>query len=304
MAIFLINASWFHNKNAGYPVGGAGEIVKRLVNRYSSLGGKLHGGSRVTKIIVENNNAVGVELENKKIYKADIILSAADGRDTIKRMLGGRFRDKRIDELYYDKKYEPKKSGFYVSLGVARTFTESYKPYLFFPVKKDLVIDNKTITHIGVTIHNFDPKAAPPGKTVLTAMIESNNPKHWINLRKKNVLEYTERKNKIADRVVDEIDAHFGNIKNNLEVVDIATPATYVRLTSNWNGAQMGWQDPKLFLFQPKKQIEGLKNFYMCGQWTGGAGLPGAAQSGREVAKMICKNNNKQFLTQNFSNKL
>ena len=72
-----------------------------------------------------------------------------------------------------------------------------------------------------------------------------------------------------------------------IEVFDVATPATYVRYTNNWKGSGIGWQNPEDF--QPKKEIKGLGNSYMCGQWAGNGGLPMVLTSGRNVAQIICK---------------
>jgi phytoene dehydrogenase-like protein len=210
-------------------------------------------------------------------------------------MLGGKYRDEHINKLYYSGKYEPKTSGFHIAAGVARKFDESFKPLVVFDMKNPITVDGKEIKTLGVTVYNFDPGAAPKGHTVLTAVVESNAPNYWINLRNSNKQEYDRQKDVIAKHVIDELENHFGNIRNNLKMVDVATPATYVRYTNNWNGALMGWTDFNLYVHKPKKEIKGLKNFYMCGQWTGDAGLPGAAISGREVTRIICKRDNKDF---------
>lgn len=56
-------------------------------------------------------------------------------------------------------------------------------PWLFFPLEKPIVIDDKTqLNELPVTIHNFDPTAAERGKTVLTLMLENRNPEYWMNL--------------------------------------------------------------------------------------------------------------------------
>lgn len=289
VSILLLNSSWFCNRNAGYPIGGAKGLVDRIVKRYEYLGGKIHYSAKVSKIIVENNTAKGVKLENGQVHNGDIIVSASDGRSTILEMLGGEYRDKNINKLYFSGKYEPKSSGFYISLGVARKFDESYKPYVYFDLKKPIIADGEEIKNVGVTVHNFDPNAAPEGKTILTVLIKSNDPKRWISLRRENKQDYDAKKDALAEEVIDELDAHFGNIKNNLEMVDVATPATYARYTNNWNGAIMGWTDVSLLINKPKKEINGLKNFYMCGQWVADTGLPGAVKSGRDIAQIICR---------------
>jgi phytoene dehydrogenase-like protein len=180
-------------------------------------------------------------------------------------------------------------------MGVAREFDVTHKPYIFFEMAKPLTVDGKEIRKLGVTIHNFDPKASPKGKTVLTVLVESHDPKYWIKLREQDKEGYERKKEAIANHVVNELEGRFGEIKNNIEIIDVATPATFARYTNNWNGALMGWTDPNLILHKPKKKIRGLRNFYMCGQWTGDVGLPGAAISGRLLARMICKKDSKEF---------
>lgn len=295
MSIWLLNASWFYKKDSGYPIGGAKELVRRLVKRYESLGGTIHYRSKVAKIIVKEDAAKAIMLEDGSKYNADIVISAADGRTTVLQMLEGNYRDKSIDRLYYSGVYEPKSSGLYVTVGIARRFTESYKPYVYFDLKKPITVDGQEIKTLGVTIHNFDPTAAPEGKTVLTVLVKSHDPKYWISLRSDNLREYKERKEAVARQVIDALDDHFKDIKIHLEMIDVATPATFARYTDNWNGALMGWTDPKLLLYKPKKTIKGLKNFYMCGQWTADTGLPGAVMSGWSISQIICKRDGKEF---------
>jgi phytoene dehydrogenase-like protein len=46
------------------------------------------------------------------------------------------------------------------------------------------------------------------------------------------------------------------------------------------------------------KNLPGLKNFYMAGQWVEvGGGLPAVAISGRDVVQIICKRDKKRFVT-------
>jgi phytoene dehydrogenase-like protein len=270
--------------------------VRRLVAKYESLGGRLQVNAKVKKVLIENGAAKGIELENGEKHYSNIVVSAADGRSTVMNMLGEDKLDDRMKKLYHNPANEPKSSTIYVSLGVNRTFTETAKPYVMFKVAKPKTIDGREVKYIGVTIHNFDPKCAPAGKTVLTVLLSSFDPKYWIKLRSSDLNRYMAEKQAIADWVVEEVDRHFGNIKSSLEVLDVATPATYVRFTGNWNGAIMGWTEWKFMSTRkPKKTIAGIDNFYMCGQWTGDAGLPGAAQGGREVARMICQQEGKKF---------
>jgi len=59
-----------------------------------------------------------------------------------------------------------------------------------------------------------------------------------------------------------------------VEMIDVATPATYIRYTNNWNGDPMAWgTDVSLFIDNPKKEVSGLNNFLICGHWVGDLGL-------------------------------
>jgi hypothetical protein len=46
---------------------------------------------------------------------------------------------------------------------------------------------------------------------------------------------------------------------------------------------------------KPKKEITGLNNFFMCGQWVGDVGLSEGMQSGKEVAKLLCDQEGENF---------
>jgi phytoene dehydrogenase-like protein len=89
-----------NNKSAAYPIGGSFPMSEAVEKRYLSLGGEIHYDCRVKKILVEKDQAVGVELENGEIIKADHVISAADGYNTIFKMLDGRYVNDEIKKKY------------------------------------------------------------------------------------------------------------------------------------------------------------------------------------------------------------
>ena len=96
----MMPLAWVNQKTAGYPLGGSLEFSRTIEKRYLDLGGKVNYKSKVVKILVENDHAVGIKLADGTEYHADIIISAADGRTTIFDMLEGRYTDDKIKELY------------------------------------------------------------------------------------------------------------------------------------------------------------------------------------------------------------
>jgi phytoene dehydrogenase-like protein len=82
--------------NLQWPVGGAAAFAKSIERRYLALGGKVHYRSKVEKILVEDDRAMGVKLTDGSEYRADIIISNADGRKTILDMLEGKYMNETV----------------------------------------------------------------------------------------------------------------------------------------------------------------------------------------------------------------
>ena len=74
-----------------YPLGGSGAIIDALVRGFKKYGGELRFGCHVEKILVENNQAVGVRLSSRKekeeVIKAPIVISNATVWDTYSKLL-------------------------------------------------------------------------------------------------------------------------------------------------------------------------------------------------------------------------
>jgi phytoene dehydrogenase-like protein len=298
-AYFLIfSLAHLHKKNAGYPIGGSLPFSRLLEEKYLSLGGNIHYNSKVNKINVEDNRVVGVTLVNGEEYNgADIVVSAADGFSTIFKMLEGKYINDKLKKFYQNHPKWP--SMVLVSLGISRTF-ENEPSSIELHLNKELVVDEESsLKSIPITIYNFDPTLAPKGKTCIRTILRTNNFKYWNNLRETNIGKYKKEKERLSKEIIRILDKHFGDIAKNLEVIDVATPSTFYRYTNNWRGSTQGWEWlPGLIPETLKKELPGLYNFYMIGQWTmPGGGVSTAFQSGRDIARIICEKEKKKFRT-------
>lgn len=304
-SIFFVYAlASMHNETSGYPIGGSLNFAKQLEKRYIDLGGKIHYHSKVIKINSEKHGqysiATGIELENGAQFEADYVISAADGFDTVNRMLAGKFVDETVKSYY--EKLKVFSSYIQVSLGVNRTF-ENEPTLLSLIAAKPLEIDPGTTTDvIGARIFNFDPTLAPKGKTCIVITLPTYNHKYWTDLRLNDHKEYHAQKQHIANLIIDQLDRKYPGLKTQVEVVDVSTPATVIRYTNNWKGSFEGWiLTPEMGLKQMKNKLPGLDHFYMIGQWTmPGGGLPACLISGRNVTQILCKKDKKKFGTQHF----
>jgi phytoene dehydrogenase-like protein len=288
---------WRNKKDAGYPKGGAGLISSLVEKRYKELGGNIHFRSRVNKILAEKDAAKGITLENGEVHFSDIVVNAADGRTAIYDMLDGKYKDKNILERYESDTFETIDKTLYIALGINKDFSKEPRK-IYFELEKPIYIDSMTtMDHLEVTHYCADPSAAPEGKSLLAMMPEAKDWEYWNNLRKDDRQHYLREKVRVANSIIEALDWKFGNVKENVEMVDVATPATYIRYTNNWTGGQISWKATRKTFGKPTTwQIKGLKDFYMTGQWAAtSGGLINVVMMGNHLTQIICKNEGKKF---------
>jgi len=293
----MMPLAWLNQKTAGYPLGGSLEFSKTIEKRYLDLGGKIDYKSPVTKILVENDKAVGIKLADGTEHRGDIIISAADGHTTIFDMLKGKYIDDKIQGYYDNFALFPPL--LHVVYGVDRTFNElphsvgGFNLFLDEPIN----IAGKELTRLPLHVYNFDPSLAPKGKTVLKFMINTEW-EYWSELYKDRE-RYKAEKERLANELLSILDKRYPGLSGQVEMTDVATPMTWVRYTGNWKGSYEGWIEMSLGLGSSMdKTLPGLDGFYMIGQWVEpGGGLPTVAQSGRNVIQIMCKQDKKKFVT-------
>ncbi|TSA28738.1 MAG: NAD(P)/FAD-dependent oxidoreductase [Bacteroidetes bacterium] len=298
LMIIMIPLAYSDLHATGYPIGGASMFVRRLMEKYLTLGGQIQYKSTVRKILVQNHCASGIQLENGDEIPSDLVLSAADWHFTVFDALDGRYVNKEIRKLGNQKRLKVYYSLVIVSLGIRRGFEEE-SHFLRFPVDRDLISpDGTTYSRLEAHIYNYDPTLAPEGKTVVSISFYTRNADYWIDLRETNRSQYDHIKKEFAGEVIDLMEKRFGRIKEFVEEMDVATPATLFRHTNNWKGSAQGWLPGKNLISQSPVEptLPGLKNFYYAGHWSiPGGGLPVALKSARDVVQIICWNQGQRF---------
>jgi phytoene dehydrogenase-like protein len=283
-----------HSKSAGYVIGGAMALVKPIEKRYHKLGGEILFKSKVDKILVENDKAVGVKLADGTEHRADWIISAGDGRSVIFDMLGGKFIDDTIKNMYAHPNIFPPL--VYVALGVKRSFDDVPASIsgLRFPLIKPITVAGNPVNSLNALVYKFDPTLAPAGKNVLVVSMTTDYD-YWHQLHQ-DPAKYKAEKERIGNDVIAGLEQRFPGITAQVEMRDVATPITWERYTGNWRGAYEGWM---FGAYQTiRKTLPGLGNFYMAGQWVNaGGGMPTAVQSGSHTLQLICKQDGKKFVT-------
>ncbi len=295
MVFLLLYLVTQNTKSAGYPIGGSLAFARAIERRYIRLGGEIHYGARVERILVEHDRAVGVRLHNGVEHRAERVISAADGHATIFEMLEGKYLDDEIRSYYATWPVFPPL--IQVSLGVARDFS-SEPPSVSLPLWEPITVGGVVQSHLDLKHYCYDPTMAPPGKSVLILRMISDL-EYWKEIAADRE-RYEAAKRETAEIVIAQLEKRFPGLTRQVEAVDVATPLTYERYAGLWRGAFEGWlPTSKTFGHAMRTTLPGLQNFSMVGQWVSpGGGLPVVAQTGRAMIQAICEQDGSTFTAQ------
>ncbi len=296
VAFLWMVLSFVAQNQMGLLAKGSIDFAQKMEDRYLELGGKIEYKSKVTDILVEDDTAVGIKLEDSIVHNSDFVVSAIDGRTVIYDILDGVYTNEKINKIYSEwKTVDPFVS---VSLGVDMEFKDEVW-MTFFKSTDSVTIAEEEIDNIMIRFFNYSPHFAPKGKTVIQVDFETEW-EYWFVLRD-DMKEYNSVKKKLAEETIEWLEKRYPGINNNIEVIDVATPYTYWRYTLNERGAYMGFLPTSdAFTTTVEKRLPGLKNFYMAGQWSMSmGGVQPVIYSGKHVIQLLCHDEGKEFVTNN-----
>jgi len=277
---------------AGVPIGGSQQVAFTIAERFKRLGGEARYKSRVADVIIENDRATGVKLADGSEVRADTVIWAADGHSLIFDVLGSRCIDDRIRRMYAE--WTPVRPLVHVCLGVARDMSRE-PARLGFELERPVTVAGEERKWLSVIHHSLDPTRAPEGKAVVEVWYPCRY-EYWQELARDR-LRYEAEKQRTADVTLAELEKRWPGFRAQVEVVDVATPATYVRYTGNWQGSPDGWYvTPDNMRTNPLRVLPGLSGLYLAGQWTAPfTGTVLAALTGRQVIELLCRRDKKRF---------
>jgi phytoene dehydrogenase-like protein len=271
------------------PDGGTTKFRDALIHRYHASGGHERLHTTVDEVLVENGCASGVRLSDGTMIDADCVISTASAPETVLRLLGGRYgADELRRRIESWKLFDPI---VLASYGVASSM-EGVSPTLLIDGIEPFDAGGRKAEHLYVRVYNDDPAMAPPGHTVVQALITSDY--DWWARRGTS---YGSEKMLIAERIERELERHLPAMRGAVRTVDVATPLTFWNKARAWRGAYEGWMpNASTYFGHIKKTLPGLNDFYMAGQWVEpGGGVPTALMSGRQVVQILCADEGHPF---------
>jgi phytoene dehydrogenase-like protein len=286
--------SFVHRQDMYAPQVTSLEFSRAFESKFLEMGGHIRYRARATKILVKGDRAGGVRLESGDEVYARVVVSNADGYQTLFQLLGQEFVPKGLAHLYATAPTFG--SMLLISLGVGTTLTENDTPARM--ISEWMTLENTStslsdlhIAPISYKIESlYNPSVALPGKSVILVEAAADYAE-WKTLFL-NKERYTEAKDKVREIAIRRAEKCFPQIRGKVEVADVATPVTFERYTSNREGSIQGWRMTPAMArrmnlpFRPTK----LPNFFMVGQWVSVAGgIPPSIMGGDKVAGLVQK---------------
>ncbi len=231
----MINAGMvFSDRHYGginYPKGGVGQIAQKLVAGLEKAGGQIHYQSRVTKIITERGQAVGVELANGKTFRARKIVSNATRWDTFEQLLPA--AEMPTKERKWQERYQKSPAFLSLHLGVTADVlpvgTECHHVLL-----EDWTQMEEPEGTIFVSIPTLlDPSLAPEGHHIIHAFTPSWM-SDWQGL---SPSDYQAKKEARAGVMLDRLERILPGLNVGLDFMEIGTPRTHRRFLGRADGS-------------------------------------------------------------------
>jgi prolycopene isomerase len=272
-----------HYGGVNYPQGGVGKIAEKLVTGLEKAGGKIQYQARVTKIIIEQGKAIGVELANGQTYHGKRIVSNATRWDTFTKLLPP--ENIPANEKLWQQRYEKSPSFLSLHIGVKASVLP-----LGIECHHILLTDWQEMTATQGTIFVsiptlLDPNLAPPGYHIIHAFTPD-----WItNWQGLSPKEYKGKKEIAARQIINRLETIFPGLDAGVDYLEIGTPRTHRRFLNRIDGTYGPIPKRKLWglLAMPfnRTAIPGL---YCVGDSTfPGQGLNAVAFSGFACAHRI-----------------
>lgn len=290
----LISYATVCSGNGDIPEGGSLAMILRMVNRYNALGGSLHTGSNVEKIIISKGKAEGLLLAGDKKVSADYVICACDTDYTFSRLLDKSYMPKALAGFYANPGLYPVTSGFQLAFAVDGIFEELHGTRIFFC--RPMQVGKSTSERMSISGYDYEPSFAPEGKMVVQSncIQTKEDYLYWKELYQ-NKEAYHKKKEETAEEVKRRLIEKFPFLEGKVRVLDTWTPVTYNHYGNAYCGSYMGFIVTKGGKNKTVSgKIKGLTNVFLASQWQmPPGGLPTAAAMGKFAAMRIMKQDTK-----------
>lgn len=273
-------------------IGGLNRISQAMAKVVGEEDGTIVRKAPVRQLLLEGNEAKGIELVGGEKVLADDVIVNADFAYAATQLMGNGVLRKYAPEKLAQKKFSC--STFMLYLGVNKTFGHLPHHTIRFASdyrkNVDEIAEKKVLSEdFSVYVQNAsvtDPTLAPPGKSTIYILVPVPNNQSgidWEGIKEEFAA-------KVLKKVVEKAD--FEGLLDAIEVMKVITPQDWenqyhVHLGATFNLAHTFFQ---LLYFRPRNKFEELEHCYLVGGGTHpGSGLPTIYESARISSNLLCR---------------
>lgn len=275
--------------DSGYPEGGSLRMAQNLADTFEKLGGTIHYKTRVQKVEVKDEQAKGVWV-NDELHEADAIVVATDALVALDTFFDNPLHESWMDVMRNEK--SPLNCTF-LSLGVKADLSHLPEHFVF-DIAEPLVIEGVSHQILGLNNYANFKGYAPEGCTAVTYVFGEDAYDEWKAAKENGT--YKQKKQELAEQVIDRLAQALPETEGKIEVWDIATPLTYERYCGTYRGSWMSIMKPGFKQQKYPCTSESIKGLYFSGQRLMlPGGLPVAAMTARDAIQHVCLDNDLVF---------
>lgn len=272
--------------------GGGGMIAERLRDQLAEAGGTTRVRARVTRIHVEENKVVSVEVNGKETIACDLLVSDIHPASTLALLDEGAVRGI----------YKRRISGLRNSYGAFTTYIR---------LKPDTIpYHNYNIYVHGEHSDTWSPCLSANGKPIIGHVLVHFYPDQnaidlltavdnalfepWADKPQgKRGDDYVELKADVTEQCIRLVEPHLPGLRDAIAAINSSTPLTYAHYLEAPNGSAYGvmkdWKNPMTTLIPSKSPLE---NMFFTGQNLNLHGILGVSMTARMTTETILNTRN------------
>jgi phytoene dehydrogenase-like protein len=289
----------------GFVRGGIGMVTEAMAQSAREAGATIRTGAAVREVLVDGGRAVGVALEDGEEIRSDRVVSNADPKTTLLRLIDPSLLPARFAAAL--RAYRCEGTSMKINLAVDRLPTAAaFGGECVQPYHRGIVEVNTTVAemdaaqadaragrpaadpHIELcfpTVH--DPSLAPAGKHVVTIDVNSQP----YSLAEGS---WDQMRDRVADAAIEKLAGHFPDLPGSILDRQVLAPTDLEALLGIWGGhalhGEMAFD--QLFNLRPVRGWADyrtpIRDLWLCGAGTHpGGGVTGA--NGRNCAREVLR---------------
>ncbi|MFC1703561.1 phytoene desaturase family protein [Candidatus Omnitrophota bacterium] len=270
-----------------YPEGGMQSLSNNLAKKFIECGGNLLLSNSVSKIVIKDKKAVGVEFAKGNFVTAKHVVSNCDAMQTFFSLIEnchvGHLLKRQLRKMI------PSLSMFILYLGLSKNTNVKlpacsniwYLPY--YNVEK---MYRSAKRRKAKNLAEFMIRVLPEKRSLMV----------FVNANFENHDYWEKAKDEMTSVLIDKARSLIDDLSGHVVFKEAATPYTLFKWTQNYEGAAYGWASmPRQVFVSNFMKKAFFSNLYLVGHWTTVAhGIRGVVYNGLAISDLILKKEKKR----------